>query len=283
MPSSTRSAGSAGPAAARPVTSPDPGRLRRTFETAAERYDRARPGYPAAIFDELAALGELSAGRRVLEIGAGTGLATVPLAERGYRIVALELGEELASIARWRLSGHADVEVVVGAFEEWPLPGEPFDAVVAATAFHWIDPDVRVPKAARALRPGGTLAIIETRRIPDADERILAALRRCHQRWGSDKPPTFDAGGAAKPPDSIAEIERSGLFEAPTWTTHRWRQEYSTAEFGDLLMTFSNILVLDPADQAGLLGCIGEIVDGELQGRIGERIVNQLVVARRRS
>jgi SAM-dependent methyltransferase len=265
------------------MTSPDPMHLRQTFETAAERYDRARPGYPAAIFDELATLGELPAGSRILEIGAGTGLATVPLAQRGYRIVALELGEELASIARRRLTDHADVEVIVAAFEEWPLPGEPFDAVVAATAFHWIDPEIRVPKAAQALRPGGILAIIETRRIPDADERILAALRRCHQRWGSDKPPTFDAANADKPPDSIGEIERSGLFEAPTWTTHRWRHEYSTDEFHDLVMTFSNVLVLDPADQVGLLACMGKIVDGELQGRIGERIVNQLVLARRRS
>jgi SAM-dependent methyltransferase len=264
------------------MTSPDARRLRQTFETAAERYDRARPTYPAAIFDELATLGGLPAGSRVLEIGAGTGLATVPLAEGGHRIVALELGEELARIARRRLAGHPNVEVVVTAFEDWPLPEEPFDAVVAATAFHWIDPEIRVWKAARALRPGGTLAIIETRRIPDADERILAALRRCHQRWGSDKPPTFDPADAGKPPDSIGEIERSALFEAPAWTTHRWRQEYSTDEFGDLLMTFSNVLVLDPPNQAGLLACIGEIIDGELQGRIGERIVNQLVVARRR-
>jgi ubiquinone/menaquinone biosynthesis C-methylase UbiE len=265
------------------MTSPDAMHLRRTFETAAERYDRARPGYPAAIFDELAALGELPAGSRVLEIGAGTGLATVPLAQGGYRVVALELGEELASIARRRLTDHADVEVIVATFEDWPLPDEPFDAVVAATAFHWIDPEVRVPKAARALRPGGTLAIIETRRIPDADERTLAALRSCHQRWGSDKRPTFDAADAGKPPDSLDEIERSGLFEGLTWTTHRWRHEYSAPEFLDLLMTFSNVLVLDPAARAGLLGCIGEIVDGELHGRIGERIDNQLVVARRRA
>jgi ubiquinone/menaquinone biosynthesis C-methylase UbiE len=265
------------------MTAPDPRHLRQTFETAAERYDRARPGYPAAIFDELAELGDLSAGSRVLEIGAGTGLATVPLVQRGFRVVALELGDELASIARRRLNAHAGVEVIVAAFEDWPLPEQPFDAVVAATAFHWIDPEVRVPKAARALRPGGTLAIIETRRIPDADERVLAALRRCHQRWGSDKPPTFDAADAGKPPDSLAEIERSDLFEALTWTTHRWRQQYSTPEFLDLLMTFSNVLVLDPAAQAGLLACIGEIVDGELHGRIGERMVNQLLVARRRA
>ena len=265
------------------MTSPDPRRLRQTFEAAADRYDHGRPGYPAAIFHELAALGQLTAGSRVLEIGAGTGLATVPLARRGYSIVALELGEELARIARRRLSVHTNVEVLVTAFEAWPLPDEPFDAVVAATAFHWIDPAVRVPKAARALRPGGTLAIIETHRIPDADMRTLAALRRCQQRWGSDKPPSFDPTAADEQPESFEDIAASGLFEDLQWRTHRWRHEYSTNEFIDLLMTFSNVLVLDPADQAGLLTCVREIIDGELQGRIGEQIVNKLMVARRRS
>jgi SAM-dependent methyltransferase len=263
------------------MTPPDPMRLRRTFDSAAERYDRARPGYPAVVFDALTALGELHAGSRILEIGCGTGLATVPLAERGYRVVALELGEELAAVARRRLAPHTEVEVVVAAFEDWPLPQQPFDAVVSATAFHWIDPDVRVPKAARALRPGGTLAIIDTRRIPDADERILTALRRCHEQWGSDKQPTF-AAIADDPPESLAEIERSELFDRVEWRSYEWAHEYSTDEFQDLLMTFSNVLALHPADQAALLACIGEVIDGELQGRIGERIVNQLLVARRR-
>ncbi len=265
------------------MTSADPRHLRLTFETAAERYARARPGYPSVVFEELAALGELPAGSRILEIGAGTGLATVPLAQRGYRIVALELGEALANIVRRRASVLGDVEVIVAAFEDWPLPDQPFDAVVAATAFHWIDPAVRLPKMAAALRPGGTLAIIETRRIPDADERTLEALQRCHQRWGSDKPPTFDVADADKPPDSLPEIDASGLFENIQWRTHRWRHEYSTGEFLDLLMTFSNVLVLERSEQEGLLGCIGQFVDGELQGRIRERLVNQLVVARRRS
>ncbi|MGH2816652.1 MAG: class I SAM-dependent methyltransferase, partial [Actinomycetota bacterium] len=66
---------------------------------------------------------------------------------------AVELGAALAAVARRNLARFPAVEVVTAPFEDWPLPEEPFDLVLAATAFHWIDPGVRVVKAADALRP----------------------------------------------------------------------------------------------------------------------------------
>src|SRR5215211_2574155 len=125
---------------------------RVTFDEDAERYDRARPGYAPALFDDLAVLAGLGPGSRVLEIGCGTGQATIPLAERGYHVVAVELGAELAAVARRNLARFPAVEVITAAFEAWPLPPEPFDLVLSATAFHWIDPAVRVDKSADALR-----------------------------------------------------------------------------------------------------------------------------------
>jgi 16S rRNA A1518/A1519 N6-dimethyltransferase RsmA/KsgA/DIM1 with predicted DNA glycosylase/AP lyase activity len=92
--------------------------LRATFAEDAERYDRARPGYPAELFDDLASLNGLRPGDRILEIGPGTGQATVPLARRGLRIVAVELGASLAAIARRNLAPFPDVEVVDAAFED---------------------------------------------------------------------------------------------------------------------------------------------------------------------
>jgi SAM-dependent methyltransferase len=139
--------------------------LRETFDEDAERYDRARPGYPAELFDDLAALTGLGAGDRVLEIGPGTGQATVSLAPRGYRIVAVELGAHLADVARRNVAAFPDVEVVNAPFESWPLPAAPFRAVFAATAFHWIDPDVRLTKAAQALAPDGALAVVTTSHV----------------------------------------------------------------------------------------------------------------------
>ena len=74
-------------------------RLKVTFESVADRYHTARPDYPGELFDELVTATGLPHDARLLEIGCGTGKATVPLAERGFAITALELGAELARTA----------------------------------------------------------------------------------------------------------------------------------------------------------------------------------------
>ena len=224
-------------------------------------------------------MAELERGSRVLEIGAGTGLATVPLAERGYQILAVELGPELAEIVRRRLAAYPDVEVVVAPFENWPLPKEPFDAVVSATAFHWIDPAIRVAKAAQALRPGGSLAIIETRRVPVGDDQLFADLWRCSERFDPTARPPRKLT-ADEPPEAMAELEGSRLFDHVAARRYDWTQEYTTGGYADLLMTFSNVLALEPRAQSGLLRCMTDVVDGRLGGHIAEHIVNHLVVAR---
>ena len=93
-------------------------RLRETFDQAAEIYQRVRPDYPEALFDDLIALAGLAPGDRLLEVGCATGKATLPLARRGFRITCVELGGELAAVARRNLAGF-DVEVVEGRFEDW--------------------------------------------------------------------------------------------------------------------------------------------------------------------
>jgi len=257
----------------------DPKLLRQTFDSAAERYERARRPYPPQVFEDLAELAELEVGSHVLEIGCGTGQATAPLADRGYDIIAVELGAELAAVADRKLAAHPNVEIVVATFEDWPLPSEPFDAVVSATAFHWIDPEIRVTKAAQALRPGGSLAVIETRRIPLGDEQLLADLWRCHERFDPTARPARKPE-PDEPPESNAEINRSGLFDRIESRRYEWDHEYSTADYLELLLTFSNVLAMEPAQRSELLECIGELIDRQLDGRIREHTVNHLLVAR---
>jgi protein-L-isoaspartate O-methyltransferase len=107
-------------------------RLRGTFDQAAEIYHRARPDYPEALFDDLVVLAGLAPGDRLLEVGCATGKATLPLARRGFSITCVELGAELAAVARRNLAGFG-VEVVERRFEDW-RPGEPASLVFAATA-----------------------------------------------------------------------------------------------------------------------------------------------------
>jgi SAM-dependent methyltransferase len=137
----------------------EPQRRREAFDSVAELYDIYRPGYPPEVITDVLRSTNIETGSYVLEIGSGTGQLSVPLAEHGVELAAVELGPSLAAIARRNLSGFPKAHVDVAAFDDWPLPSRTFDAVICAAAFHWLDPELRFSKSAQALRPGGILAI----------------------------------------------------------------------------------------------------------------------------
>ena len=164
-------------------------RLRTSFEEVPELYDAARPGYPPQVFEDLAGLAALPEAARIVEIGCGTGQATIALAERGYRVTCIELGEQLAAFARRKLAAFPAVEVVNAAFETWQPSRAGYDAVVAFTAFHWIDPELRYAKSASLLGERGRLAVVATEHVlPDDGDQFFAdvagRLRRRHRRGG---------------------------------------------------------------------------------------------------
>ena len=258
-------------------------RLRATFNQAADLYDRARPGYPPALFDDLAELAGVGPGCRVLEIGPGTGQATVPLAERGCQIVAVELGAELAAVARRNLARFPQVQVFTAAFEDWPLPAEPFDVVLAATAFHWIDPAVRVSKAADALRPGGVLATVATHHVAGGDQEFFVEVQACYERWDPDTPAGLRLPTAAEIPTSRDELDRSGRFGPVEFRRYEWEQSYSTASYLEVLLTYSGHRALEPAAQAKLLDCIAGLIDTGYGGRVSKRYLTELRIAHRQA
>jgi SAM-dependent methyltransferase len=232
------------------------------------------------MFEDLAGLAGIGPGSRVLEIGPGTGQATLPLAERGCRVVAVELGADLAAVARRNLARFPAVEVVTAAFEGWPLPSEPFDLVLAASAFHWVDPAVRVVKAADALRPGGTLATVTAHHVAGGDEAFFAEVQRCYGRWNPATPADWTPLRAAA---DIPQLQRrarplrtvrSGDVPPP-----RVGVSYTTASYVDLLLTYSGHRALDPPAQAGLLDCIATLIDTGYGGRITRRYLAELRVA----
>ncbi|WP_256789153.1 trans-aconitate 2-methyltransferase [Frankia sp. AvcI1] len=264
------------------MTGSDRERLRATFTEDAELYDRARPGYPPEMFDDLAGMVGLGPGCRVLEIGCGTGKATVPIARRGAWIVAVELGPEMAAVARRHLAGHEDVHVLEAVFEDWPLPPEPFDVVLAATAFHWIDPAVRVEKAAAALRPGGALATVATHHVAGGTERFFAEVQNCYEHFDPKTPPSLRLQAARDIAEDDEEIARSGRFDKAVFLRYEWELPYTSAEYLDVLRTYSGHRALEPAARRGLLRCIESLIDHDYGGAITKRYLTELRVARRR-
>jgi SAM-dependent methyltransferase len=263
------------------VTDTDREYLRTVFGEDAELYDRARPGYPAALFEDLAVLAGLTPSSRALEIGCGTGQATSPLARLGCSVVAVELSPELAAVARGKLREFPRVTVDVSAFETWTPPAEPFDLVLSATAFHWVDPATRAGKVADVLRPGGALAVVHTDHVAGGTERFFADVQEIYERFDPKTPPGLRQTPATGIPDDGVEFERSGRFEAARFGRYEWEQAYTTSEYLDLLMTYSGTRSLPRADRDGLLAGIGDLIDREHDGRISKRYLTRLTVVRR--
>ena len=174
---------------------------RDSFDQDAEAYDLGRPGYPPELYDHLVTACGLGPGTRVLEIGCGTGQATRDLLDRGAVVTAVELGEHLAARARHNLAGRP-FEVRTGAFEDQRIEPASFDLAASATAFHWVDAAVAVPRIADALVEGAWLALWWTVfGDPDRPDPFQAAAQPAFDRW------QHPADAAAGVGDALAHIE----------------------------------------------------------------------------
>ncbi|MYT99357.1 MULTISPECIES: class I SAM-dependent methyltransferase [unclassified Streptomyces] len=262
--------------------------LARTFDEDAELYDRARPGYPPRLYEDLGRLAGAGPGSRVLEMGCGTGRATVPLAARGCRVTAVDAGPRMAALARRNLAGagfgRAEAEVVTARFEHWPLPGEPYDVLVSATAFHWIDPAVRLTRAADALRPGGALAVVRGQHVRGGTEEFFVGVQRCYERFDPRTPPGLRPPAAAgiDGSDHAREVADSGRFGPAVLRRYEQDLTFTTSGYLDLLRTFSGHRALPDAGRNGLLGCVEALTEGDYGGTVTKRYLIELAVSHRR-
>ncbi len=258
-----------------------PSPLGTIFDEDAELYDKVRPTYPPELLDDIGDLAGLTPASRVLEIGCGTGQATVGLAERGYGVVALEPGASMAEVARRKLGRFPNVRVVESAFEAWPLPDRPFDAVVAATSFHWVDRALRVTKAADALRIGGAVAIISTHHVAGGDTVFFNQAQACYERFDPATPPGLTLPPESEIPSKVDELEHSTRFGSVTVRRYGWEKTYSAAEYTELLMSYSGHRALERRARRGLLDCIEQLINEGFGGSITKRYLFQLGVAKR--
>jgi SAM-dependent methyltransferase len=237
--------------------------LRRSFDSAADLYEAARPLYPAELFDDLIELAELKPGDRLLEIGCATGKATRVLLERGFPVVCVEMGAQLGERARHNLTG-LPVEIHVVPFEAWEGEPEEFDLVYAATAWHWVDPAIRYRNAHELLRPRGHLAFWSARHaFPEGFDPFFSEIQDVYDAIGESHPGEWPPPRPDEIPDDRTEIEASGLFEDVEVRRYVWETSYTADEYIALLDTFSGHITMEAAKREHLYR--------EIQQRIAER------------
>ena len=260
--------------------------LRATFEQVPELYDRARPNYPPEVFDALAELAQLQEAARIVEIGCGTGQATLPLAERGYEVTCVELGEQLAAVARRKLTSFPNVEVINANFESWQPHRAEFDAAFAFTAFHWIAPEMRYVKTASLLREHGMLGIVSTNHVlPTEGDDFFVEVQEDYEAIVPEDPST-KAGAAGPPtPDTVAdlsdEISASGCFSNAGVRRYLWDVIYDADEYIGVLNTYSGHRALDDNTRERLLSRIHQRIEARPGGHVRKTYLATLNVAER--
>ncbi len=144
------------------------------FAAHALDYDRYRPRYPASLFDDLVSLTGLGPGDTAIEVGAGTGIATEPLVDRGLAVTAVEPAAAMAAVAEAKLADR--VRYVTSRFEDLSADFS-VRIVTAFNAWHWVDPEIAVDLASQLLAPGGALALVWTEVVswgePPFEERLV--------------------------------------------------------------------------------------------------------------
>jgi SAM-dependent methyltransferase len=235
---------------------------RLVFGEVADLYDRARPGYPPELIDHLVSLipnqGKSRAPGRVLDVGCGTGKATVALAARELTGVGLEPDPAMAAAAERNLSAFGAWSVVVTDFEDYSgNRAAPFDLITCAQAWHWLDPAQRFQRAASLLRPQGWLALFWNRTGDDS-----SPLRRDVDAVYAQLFPGLSPHGTLTigHPPAGAPAPEAG-FGRSSWRVFPWVRRYSAAEWTDLAQTHSDHRLIRPDQREVLLARVAEVID----------------------
>ena len=231
-------------------------------------YDAVRPSYDPRAAGELTGLGT-----RLLEIGAGTGKATELLARAGFTITALEPGGQLAAVLRAK---HLpNVTVVESRFEDFTGTG--FDIVLAAQAWHWMDPARKFALAAAAA-PHLVLLYNEKATL---EPELRTELDAAYARYFPPDSPRYPIDAVADTRAGfVRDIAASGLYGEPRVAELPWTERYSTARYLELLSTYSDHAVLAAEPRAGLFAQIAAAID-KRGGAIDIPYVTLVVIARR--
>lgn len=232
--------------------------MAESFGVDPARYDRTRPSYPEALVNRIVAA---SPGPEFVDVGCGTGIEARQFQAAGCTVLGVEPDERMAAFART-----TGVDVEVSTFEAWEPAGRVFDAVVAGTAWHWVDPVAGAAKAAQVLRPGGRLAVFW--HVFHLPPEVSTAFAGAFQRVFPDSPIKFQslpknaldvyAPGFVKATEGM---DQTGAFDQVERWPFEWEHSYSRDEWLDQMLTQGALTQAPPDKAEEVMAEVGAAID----------------------
>ena len=230
----------------------------RSFDRVAEIYHTYRPDYPQALVEAILHRSGIPAGGEILEIGSGTGKATLPFARRGYSILCIEPGENLAKVAQDTLRQYSNVRWEIATFQEWQAGQAQFNLIISGQAFHWVPRPAGFVKAAGLLKKSGTLAIFWNMRA-ESEGPVFEEIAGVYR----ERAPELEDGKSSEEVILAREQELLACenFDRVEVLRFPWTRRYDTRQYLGLLNTYSDHLRMGEAQRAHLFEGVAEVVE----------------------
>ena len=251
------------------------------YSPAAEAYDQVRPRYPQDLIRQVVDIAQLSSNSKILEIGCGPATATVGFAELGSSILCLEPNLDFYQLAQQNCQQYPLIEIQNICFEEWILEVGKFDAVLAATSFHWIPSDVGYPKAAKALRKNGYLILLWNKQLQPSYE-IYQCLSEVYQVHA----PSLDQYEDKETQENILQglgqmVVDSGQFKNLVFGHISTEVTYTVDEYLALLNTYSPYIKLDLQSKKALFEGLRNRIKSDFGGSLKLSYISAFHIAQK--
>lgn len=220
----------------------------KSFDENVVSYDKYRPTYHAEMFADILSFAKITPESRILEIGCGTGNATLPFIQSGADVTAVELGKNLAEFTQEKFSAHPNFRVVNSSFELFETDSK-YDLIFAATSFHWIKSEFAYPRCKELLNPDGVLAIFwNTPRISRDNAALYEEIQELYRKYMPDD--TEEKESLTDSEWYIRRCERINLdlddykYSDRVFRLYQGNRSFTADDYIGLLHTYSNHMAL---------------------------------------
>lgn len=236
-----------------------------TFDTAVLLYDKMRPGYVDGIYDAIFGYVRIDEAGNVLEVGSGSGQATLPVLKTGCELTAIEPGENFSALLQDKFRDYGKFKVITGKFEDVPLESNSYDLVFSATAFHWVPEEAGYTRVFSVLKEGGAFARFANRPQISADDPALLkeideiydghynkyyGVRSGTRKWFTEE--------SAK---AIADIPAGYGFTDISYHLFRRDRVFTAGEYVQLLGTYSDHIAIEESERKVFFSKIEDAIE----------------------
>ncbi|MBD2295688.1 class I SAM-dependent methyltransferase [Anabaena sphaerica FACHB-251] len=251
------------------------------YSPVADAYNKVRPRYSQYVIDRAVEVAQLTAESKILELGCGPGNATVSFAQLGFSMVCLDPSQAACQFARSNCAAYPNVDIEQTTFEEWKLTPNKFDAVLAATSFHWMNPEIAYTKVADALQDDGALILLWNM-TPQPDYEVYQTLHEVYQIHAPSSARYEDSRTQETIVKSFGEKAiSSGKFKDLVSDYVVCEVTYSVDNYLLLLGTLSPYLKLEASIRDALFAGLRDKIDAHYGGSIEITYISAFQVMRK--